>query len=222
MELLSQNYYFLRIKKEVERYINKCQDCQLNKHITYTLYEYIQYSKIADYPWQNIIIDFIVKLSKSEDVSIEVRYDNILIVMDKLIKYTYLILCSEEFTAKQTACVVLDRVIRYHRIPESITSDRDKIFKSNFWKTLIIEIGTKVKLLIIYYSQTDEQTERTNQTLETYLQYYINYSQENWVQLLSMTQLTLNNTKSIIIGILVFFANYSRYPNLFNILRKSP
>ena len=82
------------------------------------------------------------------------------------------------------------------------------------------EIGTKVKLLIVYYPQTDGQTERMNQTLETYLQYYINHSQKNWVQLLLMAQLALNNTKSTVIGISAFFANYDRYPNLFNIARK--
>ena len=142
--------------------------------------------------------------------------------MDKLTKYTYLISCSEEFTAKQMICVVLDKVIRYHGIPKSITSDRDKIFKSNFWKTLMTEIGMKVKLLIVYYLQTDGQTERMNQTLETYLRHYMNHSQKNWIQLLSMAQLALNNAKSTATGISAFFANYGRHPNLFNAPRRSP
>ena len=118
--------------------------------------------KIADYLWQNIIIDFIVKLLKSEDISTGIRYNSILVVVDKFIKYTYLILCSEEFIVKQTACVILDRVIRYHGILKSITSDRDKIFKSNFWKILMVEIRMKIKLLTVYYSQMDKQIERMN------------------------------------------------------------
>ena len=44
-----------------------------------------------------------------------------------------------------------------------------------------MEIGTKLKLSITYHSQTDKQIERINQTLEIYLQYYVNYSQKNWV-----------------------------------------
>ena len=83
------------------------------------------------------------------------------------------------------------------------------------------EIGTKMKLSIAYYPQTDEQTERTNQILETYLQHYVNHSQKNWIQLLSMTQLALNNKTLIAIGELVFYANFGRHPNLFNIPRKS-
>ena len=73
-----------------------------------------------------------MKLLKSEDINTGVKYNSILVIVDKFTKYTHLILCSEGFTAKQTVCVVLDRVIRYHGIPENIMSDRDKIFKSNF------------------------------------------------------------------------------------------
>ena len=73
-----------------------------------------------------------MKLLKSENISTEIKYNNILIVVDKFIKYAHLISYSKKFTVKQIACVVLDRVIRYHRILENITLDRDKIFKSNF------------------------------------------------------------------------------------------
>ena len=120
--------------------------------MTHTPYEYIKYIKIADYLWQDITIDFIMKLLKSEEIITRVKYDSILVIMDKLTKYTHLILYNKRFTVKQTACVVLDKVIRYHRILKNITLDRDKIFKSNFWKTLISEIGTRIKLSTVYYS----------------------------------------------------------------------
>ena len=38
------------------------------------------------------MMDFITKLSKSEDIVIKIKYNNILIVVDKLIKYMHLIL----------------------------------------------------------------------------------------------------------------------------------
>ena len=53
-----------------------------------------------DYLWQNITIDFIMKLLKLEDISIGVKYNNILIIVDKLSKYIYLILYNKRFTAK--------------------------------------------------------------------------------------------------------------------------
>ena len=39
-------------------------------------------------------------------------------------------------------------------------------------------MGAKIKLLTTYYLQTDDQTERTNQILEIYLQHYMDYSQK--------------------------------------------
>ena len=81
-------------------------------------------------------------------------------------------------------------------------------FISKFWKIIMTEIGTKIKLLIAYHPQIDGQMERTNQSLETYLRYYINYSQKNQVQLLLITQLILNNKTATLIGQSLFYANY--------------
>ena len=77
-------------------------------------------------------MDFIIKLLKLENISIEVKYNSILIVVDKFIKYIYLIFCNKKFTVKQTVYIVLDKVIKYHRILKNITSNRNKIFKNNF------------------------------------------------------------------------------------------
>ena len=49
----------------------------------------------------------------------------------------------------------------------------------------------------------------------------MNHSQKNWVQLLSMTQLVLNNRTATVIGESVFFANFGHHFNLFNISRNS-
>ena len=46
------------------------------------------------------MMDFIVKLSKSENYIIGILYDNILIIVDKLIKYLYLILYKEASNIK--------------------------------------------------------------------------------------------------------------------------
>ena len=84
------------------------------------------------------------------------------------------------------------------------------------------EIGIKLKLSTAYHPQTDKQTERMNQTLEQYLRHYVNYSQRNWVQLLPIAELALNNRTLTATGESAFYTNYSRHPNLFNILKKSP
>jgi len=47
-----------------------------------------------------------------------------------------------------------------------------------------------------------------NQTVETYLRHYVNRNQNNWVQLLSMTQFAYNNTQNETTEETPFWANY--------------
>ena len=99
-----------------------------------------------------------------------------------------------------------------HGLPDEIISDRDKLFTSKFWKSLVDQLGVHHKLSTAYHPQTDGQTERTNQTLEQYLRCYINYRQNDWVQLLPIAQLAFNSATTEITNVSPFFANYGFEP----------
>jgi len=77
-------------------------------------------------------MNFITKLSKSTNSATEDKYDSILIMINKLIKYSHIIACKEKFTAEQLRYIVLNRLIKYHNIPKELISDRDKLFTSNY------------------------------------------------------------------------------------------
>ncbi len=53
-------------------------------------------------------------------------------MINKLIKYLYIIACKEKFIVEQLEYIVLDQLIRYHNILKELTSDRDKLFTSNY------------------------------------------------------------------------------------------
>jgi hypothetical protein len=52
-----------------------------------------------------------------------------------------------------------------------------------------------------FHPQTDGQTERQNQTLETWLRAYVCYQQDDWVSLLPMAEFAYNNAPHDSIGI---------------------
>ena len=64
-----------------------------------------------------------------------------------------------------------------------------------------------------YHLQTDGQTKKLNQILEQYLQYYVNYTQNNWLKLLPVTQFIYNATPQKGIKMSLFKANY-RYDSV--------
>ena len=72
----------------------------MNKYSTHAPYNYIQYIKITDYLWQQINMDFKIKLPKSKDVVTRISYDNILMVVDRLIKYIYFIPHKENYMGR--------------------------------------------------------------------------------------------------------------------------
>ena len=78
-------------------------------------------------------------------------------------------------------------------------------------------LGSKRKLLLAFHPQTDGQTERVNQIMEVYLHYYINYKQNNWVELLPLAQYAYNSAESEGTGITLFFANYRYTPTVYEV-----
>ena len=77
-------------------------------------------------------MNFIIKLLKSTNLATRNKYNSILVMIDKLIKYSHIIACKEKFIAKQLEYIVLNRLIRYHDILKGLTSNRDKLFTSNY------------------------------------------------------------------------------------------
>jgi hypothetical protein len=88
----------------------------------------IQSPDILKTPWTSIILDFVVKLLLSQDPITGIEYDSILVITDRLIKYTYIILYLEANTVENLAYMFLRVVIANYSAPEKMISDRDKFF----------------------------------------------------------------------------------------------
>ena len=121
-----------------------------------------------------------------------------------------------------TTHLLIDQLVRNHGVPRNITSDRDRLFTSKYWKTLIARLRTKLKLSTAYHPTTDRQSERKIQTIKIQLRHYYNYKQDNWVSLLPIVQLAMNNHISETTGLSPFFANHGFHPNNFTTPKESP
>ena len=133
------------LKQDVQNFVQQCTVCQQAKHEQCKLPSLLHPLPIPDNAWQDITMDFIEGLPKSNG------YNVILVVVDRLTKYAHFIPLKHPFTAIQIAKVVLDNVVKLHGIPRTITSDRDKIFTSTFWKELFKLLDTKLHMSTAYH-----------------------------------------------------------------------
>jgi len=151
-------------------------------------------------------MDFIEGLPKSEG------RDTIMVIVDRFTKYGHFITPAHPFTAQDVAKFFLDHIYKFHGLPATILIDRDKVFTSLFWKELFKHLGVKLLLSTAYHPQTDGQTERVNQCLETYLRCITMHCPKKWHQWVSTTQWWYNSSFHSTIGMSPFQALYGYEP----------
>ena len=94
--------------------------------------------------------------------------------------------------SEEVARLFRDHAFPYTSIPKRIISNRDPRFTSQFFKELCDQLEIKQNVSLAYHPQTDGQSERTNQTLETILHIYCNHQQDNWADWLKIAQYIIN------------------------------
>lgn len=161
---------------------------------------------IADQVWQHISLDFV------EGLPMSLGKDCILVVVDRLTKVGHFIAMSHPYTAISVAQLFLENIYKLHGMPQSIVSDRDKLFTSHFWKELFQLVGTKLHMSTSYHPQTDGQTERLNRCLEQYLQAMVSQRPKMWAKWLALAEWWYNSTYYSAIRMSPYEALYGMQP----------
>jgi len=115
-------------------------------------------------------------------------------------------------TAADLAVVFAREVWKHQGLPTDIVLDRDSWFTSEVWKLFLQLMGIQPRMSTAFHPQTDGQTERLNQTVETYLRAFVSKEQDNWVRLLPMAEFAYNNSTTTRNGTSPFYANYGFHP----------
>ncbi|GJW97325.1 retrotransposon-related protein [Tanacetum coccineum] len=145
--------YWKGLRKQ--QFVRECLVCQKCKLDIAAYPGLLQPLPIPHNIWTSISMDFIEGLPKSQGKNM------ILVVVDRLSKYAHFMSLAHPFTAQQVAQAFLDNVYKLYGMPESIVSDRDKVFLSNFWSELFELLQVQLLKSTSYHPQTDGQTEVT-------------------------------------------------------------
>jgi len=214
VELVTRNFWWPGVTKEVKRYMEGCDSCQWNKNRVAAPAGKLMLNEAPEKPWTHIMADFITKLPLAQG------YDAILVVCDRLTKMVHFIPTTDKTSAEELARLFRDHVWKLHGLPESIISDRGVQFAANLMKELNQILGIETRLSTAFHPQTNGQTERTNQELEQYLRMFIDHRQEQWPEWLGTAEFAYNNKVNTSTKVSPFRANSRRDPRMGFEMRK--
>ena len=169
-ERIIQMIFVQRLSQRLHEYLRHCPRCRLNQTPRHRPYGTLQPILTLAEPYYTVTIDFILALP----LSTPDKYNCLLTVTDKFTKKIALIPGQETYKAKDWALSPLNRLmIADWGLPKIIISDRDPKFLSELWRTWFNQLNVQLLTSTSYHPQTDGQSERTNQTIEIALRYYL-------------------------------------------------
>ena len=204
VELVTRNYWWPGVTRDVGKYVEGCDLCQRMKNRTEEPVGKLKLSEVPQKMWTHLTVDFITKLP------VVAEKDAILVVCDRLSKMTHFVATTEGTLAEGLVRLLRDNVWKLHGLPESIVSDRESQFAAELTKELNRILGIRTKLSTAFHPQTDGQTERMNQELEQYLQFFIEHRQKDWPEWLAAAEFAINNKVHMATKISPFMANYGK------------
>ena len=103
-ELVTRNYWWLRVTKDVGRYVDSCDICQRMNNRTEAPAEKLKLSEIPEKPWTYLMVDLITKLP------LVAGKDAILVVCDRLSKMTHFVATTEGTSVEELTRLFRDNV----------------------------------------------------------------------------------------------------------------
>lgn len=199
------------LKKSVQLFVDSCSMCKQAKAERVRYPGLLQPLPVPEHAWQVVSLDFI------EGLPLSLGFNCILVVVDKFSRYAHFIALAHPFTAFDVALAYMQNVYKLHGLPQSMISDRDCIFTSNLWSELFKLTDTQLRMSSAYHPQTDGQTERVNQCLETFLRCFVHACPRKWFRWLALAEFWYNTTPHSALGTTPFEALYGHPPCHFGV-----
>ena len=116
-ELIKRTYWWLGLKEDVKKYVQECVKCQQNKMQHQRKAGELHLLEIPEGPWQDISIDMIGPLPRSNGM------DAIVVIVDRFTKMIRLKATTTSISLEGIAKVYQDKIWKIHGVPKTILSD---------------------------------------------------------------------------------------------------
>ena len=200
--LINQNYYWSRMNKHIKKYVRNCYVCRRVKTSRNKYNDKLNSLSISEKNWQNISLNFVVEFFRCFD-----RFNFILMIIDRLSKKRHYIFCdtdNDDITVEIIVKMLIHNVWKLHELSLFIVSNKESQFVSIVWKILCKILNIVSKLSTAFHFEIDDQSEIANQKMKRHIRTFCNHHQNNWDEILSMTEFAINECHSITTEIFSF------------------
>ena len=158
-EFFHRKYYWFNLNKKnasfdmkqlIREYCELCVVCKRSKTSKHKSYKNLQFLFISEFRWANLTMNFVIRFSINHNWN-ETVYDFILVVINRFTKMTHYVSITKTIFAKNLTEIFMKKIIKFHDIFASVIIDRNTIFTSKFYFTLIYCLKIKHKLSTIFH-----------------------------------------------------------------------
>ena len=127
---LKESFWWNGMQADVADFVDaQCLVCQKTKIEHQRSGGTLQPLDVPQWKWDSISMDFVTHLSRSTK-----GHDSVWVIVDRLTKCAHFLPMNQKWSMDKLAELYVQEVVRLHGVPESIVSDRDPRFTSQFWQ----------------------------------------------------------------------------------------
>jgi len=191
---ITSDYFWPGITHDVDAYLRSCDSCARKKSTTQVPTGFLHPLPIPTARFLEMALDFVGPLPGSNG------FDSALVMTDRLTNYCKIEPLKTTATAQDVAELFYRTWYRQFGLPNAITSDRDKLFTSGFWKELFRKIAVHLRMSTSFHPETDGSSERSNKTAIESIRHYVSVRQHDWSEHLIHVELAMNNSVNATTG----------------------
>lgn len=150
-----------------------CNVCLASKVVYHKPYRNLQSLPVSIHCQKDLSTDFMINLSLLVNCKNN-SYNVILVVIDCLIKMVHYKPVKTTMDVVGLAKTIIDIVVWYYSLMESIISNQSLLFTTKIWSLLYYSLDIKGKLSTTFHPQSNGQTKRKNSIIETYYCAFVN------------------------------------------------